>query len=82
MSNAIISVARSSKTGATNGADTIHLTGYVAGKAIESDKLLEVRNPYNNRMVGTVKQANASHVKQAIEAALKGGQKLTRYEQR
>ena len=80
MSNSIISVARNSKTGATNGVDTINLTGYVAGKAIESDKLLEVRSPYNNRLVGTVKQANASHVKQAIEAALKGGQKLTRYD--
>jgi len=80
MSNTIISAAGKTKTGATNGADVINLSCYIAGKAIESDKSLEVRSPYDNRLVGTVKLANASHVQQAIEAALKGGKQLTRYD--
>jgi len=47
---------------------------------VESAQLLEVRSPYDRRLVGTVTVANGSHAKDAIEAALKGGQKLTRYE--
>ncbi len=53
---------------------------YVAGKAISSDNLLEVKSPYDNRLVGTVTLANSSHAQQAIEAALAGGKKLTRYD--
>jgi acyl-CoA reductase-like NAD-dependent aldehyde dehydrogenase len=53
---------------------------YVAGKAIASDQILEVKSPYDNRLVGTVALANASHAQQAIEAALAGGKILTRYE--
>ena len=79
MSNTIISTAEK-KPSATNGADVIVLPCYVAGEAIESDKELEVRSPYDNRLVGTVKLANATHAQKAIEAALKGGQKLTRYD--
>ncbi len=70
-----------------NGAAIINLSSYVAGKKIESDKLLEVRSPYDNRLVGTVRQANATHAQEAIEAALskqsssgKAGTDLTRYE--
>ena len=78
MSNTIISAAE--KAVATNGVDVINLPCYVAGKAVESSKVLEVRSPYDNRMVGTVQLANAKHTKQAIEKALKGGQKLSRYD--
>ena len=53
---------------------------YVAGKAISSDNLLEVKSPYDNRLVGTVTLANSTHAQQAIEAALAGGKKLTRYD--
>lgn len=60
--------------------DVINTGCYVAGKKIESEKILEVRSPYDNRLVGTVALANATHAEQAIEAALKGGQKLTRYD--
>lgn len=63
-----------------SGTSVIALPCYVAGKAIESDKVLEVRSPYDNRLVGTVTLANAAHAEQAIETALKGGQKLSRYE--
>lgn len=79
MSNTTISTAAKTQS-ATNGTAVIDLPCYVAGKAIESDKLLEVRSPYDNRLVGTVKLANATHAQQAIEAALKGGQKLSRYD--
>ncbi len=65
---------------AGNGAGVINLSCYVAGKKIKSGKLLEVRSPYDNRLVGTVTQANASHAQEAIEAALKGGQILSRYD--
>ena len=62
------------------GTDVIKLSCYVAGKKIESDKILEVRSPYDNRLVGTVSQADASHAEQAIEAGLKGGEILSRYD--
>ena len=64
----------------TNHLAVINTSCYVAGKKIESEKTLEVRSPYDQRLVGTVALANASHAEQAIEAALKGGQKLTRYD--
>ena len=44
---------------------------------MQSDAVLEVKSPYDNRVVGTVTLATASHVEQAIAAALKGGKKLT-----
>jgi putative phosphonoacetaldehyde dehydrogenase len=72
--------AISEKVNDTNSTSVITLSSYVAGKAIESDKILEVHSPYDNRLVGTITLANADHVEQAIETALKGGQKLSRYE--
>jgi putative phosphonoacetaldehyde dehydrogenase len=53
---------------------------YVAGKKISSENFLEVRSPFDNRIVGTVALANASNAQQAIDAALAGGKTLTRYE--
>ena len=64
----------------TNHLAVINASCYVAGKKIVSENTLEVRSPYDQRLVGTVALANASHAEQAIEAALKGGQKLTRYD--
>ncbi len=63
-----------------NGKAVHNLTCYVAGKPITSEKVLEVQSPYDKRLVGTVKLANASHAQQAIDAALKGGKILTRYD--
>ncbi len=81
MSNTIISMKEENRgAGATNGVAVINLSSYVAGKTIESDKLLEVRSPYDKRLVGTVKLANAAHTQQAIETALKGGTQLSRYD--
>lgn len=53
---------------------------YVAGKKITTGNKLEVRSPYDRRLVGTVQLANAAHAEHAILAALKGGKKLTRYD--
>ncbi len=58
----------------------ISLSSYVAGSPVKSDKVLEVRSPYDQRLVGTVTMANREDAQKAIEAALAGGKKLTRYE--
>lgn len=57
-----------------------NLSCYVAGKPIVSSEVLEVRSPYDERLVGTVQLAAAAHAQEAIEAGLKGGVKLTRYQ--
>jgi aldehyde dehydrogenase (NAD+) len=82
MSNTISSAVSAQKadTRSANDRTALNLTCYVSGVAVNSGKLLEVRSPYDNRLVGTVELANATHAQQAIEAALKGGKKLTRYE--
>jgi phosphonoacetaldehyde dehydrogenase len=59
---------------------SLKFTSYVAGKPVQSNNLLEVKSPYDNRVVGTVTLANASDATAAIEAALQGGQKLNRYD--
>ena len=74
-----ISATNSVSTSDTKDA-VLHLSSYIAGKAIEKGNLLEVHSPYDKRLVGTVKLANASDAQQAIELALKGGQRLTRFE--
>jgi len=56
------------------------LSCYVAGEAVATGNVLEVRSPYDNRLVGKVTLANASHVQQAIDKALKGGPQQTRYD--
>ncbi len=58
----------------------LHTSGYLAGTAIRSDKLLEVRNPYNGALVGTATQAARADTEEAIGLALRGGPKLSRYE--
>ncbi|GAC1428720.1 MAG: phosphonoacetaldehyde dehydrogenase [Chitinophagaceae bacterium] len=79
MSNTIISPAEG-KLDPANSTAVINVSCYIAGKPIESDKVLEVRSPYDKRLVGTVNLANASHTQQAVKVALKGGQQLTRYD--
>jgi len=58
----------------------INKTSYVAGVPVRSDNILQVKNPYDNSVVGTVTMANKTHAQQAIEMAIKGGKKLSRYE--
>jgi phosphonoacetaldehyde dehydrogenase len=61
-------------------ANTIDLSCYVAGKVLQSDKLLEIKSPYDGRIVGTVHLSNAKDTENAIQAGLKGGKELTRFE--
>ncbi|MGI8950985.1 MAG: phosphonoacetaldehyde dehydrogenase [Chitinophagaceae bacterium] len=78
MNNSTILEKKKSTTPQTK--NVLHLSCYVAGKAVSSEQLLEVKSPYDNRLIGTFTLCNATHVQQAIEAALKGGKKLSRYE--
>src|SRR5689334_18567580 len=81
MDNIISSTMESNEDAAvTNSAHFLNLSCYIAGKPIESDNVLEVRSPYDNRVVGTVALAGIKETNEAIEAGLKGGKKLNRYE--
>lgn len=72
----------SKKVGAGNGHDAavMNMRCWVDGKPVSSENILTVYSPYDHRIVGTVRMANASHTEQAISVALKGGPKLSRYE--
>ena len=52
----------------------------IAGKAVTSDEVVEVRNPYNNELVGTVPSARPEHVREAFAKARAFKSALTRYE--
>jgi putative phosphonoacetaldehyde dehydrogenase len=52
----------------------------IAGKRIDLDERIEVRNPYNGAVVGTVPAARAEHVREAFARAAAYKPKLTRYE--
>ena len=73
-------MAQSIPTANSNIIPAVHMHCYVAGKKVESQNILEVKSPFDNRVVGTVVLANASHAEAAVEAGLKGGEKLTRYD--
>jgi phosphonoacetaldehyde dehydrogenase len=55
-------------------------TSYVAGMPVQSDTILKVRSPYDNGIVGTVTLASRVHAAQAIDLAIQGGKRLSRYE--
>lgn len=58
----------------------MQLHSLVAGKPVESQGQLQVRNPYNNALVGSVSLANRDHVEAAIVAALSTRDALTRFQ--
>ncbi|WPP50843.1 phosphonoacetaldehyde dehydrogenase [Catalinimonas niigatensis] len=58
----------------------LELHSYIAGEKLPGNSMLEVYNPYNGSLVGTVSQATLKDTQSAIAAGLKGGQPLTRYE--
>lgn len=53
---------------------------YVAGKKITSSDTLIIRSPYDGREVGTVTLAGKQETLDAIDAGLKGGKALSRFE--
>ncbi|MCP4429809.1 MAG: phosphonoacetaldehyde dehydrogenase [Gammaproteobacteria bacterium] len=54
----------------------------IAGKLVDGDtgKVVEVFNPYNNELVGTVPRASREQVKEAFEIAANYKPRLTRYD--
>ncbi|RXF72804.1 phosphonoacetaldehyde dehydrogenase [Hansschlegelia zhihuaiae] len=52
----------------------------IAGKLVQTDEIVEVFNPYDNSVVGTVPAARAEHVRDAFAKARAFKPKLTRYE--
>lgn len=55
-------------------------TCYVAGKPVKGENALEVRSPYDGRLVGTVALANAEDAKRAIDIAISDKVSLSKYE--
>src|SRR5882762_347383 len=52
----------------------------IAGKRVETDSQIEVLNPYNGAVVGTIAAARPEHVREAFAKATAFRPKLTRYE--
>ncbi|MGE0853624.1 MAG: phosphonoacetaldehyde dehydrogenase [Hyphomicrobiaceae bacterium] len=52
----------------------------IAGKRVATDEVIEVRNPYDNVLVGTVPVARPEHVREAFAKARAFKPKLSRYE--
>ncbi len=52
----------------------------IAGKRVETDEKIEVLNPYNGAVVGTIPAARPEHVREAFKKAAAYKPKLTRYE--
>lgn len=52
----------------------------IAGKLVQTDDIVEVFNPWDNSVVGTVPAARPEHVREAFRTAKAFKPKLTRYE--
>src|SRR3954447_5340519 len=52
----------------------------IAGRTVETDGTIEVRNPWDDSLVGTVPRATPALVREAFETAHAYQPKLTRYE--
>ncbi|MEM8632790.1 MAG: phosphonoacetaldehyde dehydrogenase [Pseudomonadota bacterium] len=52
----------------------------IAGRKVDAEGVIEVRYPYDNRVVGTVPAGTAAHAREAFEIAASYTPKLTRYE--
>src|ERR1041384_6027194 len=52
----------------------------IAGKRVETDQQIEVLNPYNGAVVGTIAAARPEHVREAFAKAKAVKPKLTRDE--
>ena len=61
-------------------ASPIHETLRIAGERVDRDERIEVLNPWDNSVVGTVPRATRADVSQAFEIAANYTPKLTRYQ--
>jgi len=59
--------------------DYLRLPSYVAGRPVFGDDRVDVRYPYTGELTGSVTNINPAHLEEAILAALKGGEPLSRY---
>ena len=59
---------------------SVDLPCYVAGQAVRTTDVTEIRNPYTGAVVGTLPTLNRAHVLQAIESARALHAPLSRYE--
>jgi putative phosphonoacetaldehyde dehydrogenase len=59
---------------------TRHESMRIAGRYVSTDDLIEVRNPYDGSLVGTVPAARPEHVRQAFANARAFKPKLSRYQ--
>ncbi len=57
-----------------------HESMRIAGKPVTTDERIEVRNPYNGTVVGTIPAARPEHVREAFAKAAAYKPKLSRYE--
>lgn len=57
-----------------------HMKCFAAGEWIDSSNRLEVRNPYNNQLVGTVPILTAKQVEQAVDAMAAYKPKITAHQ--
>jgi putative phosphonoacetaldehyde dehydrogenase len=53
---------------------------YIAGRPVTTDETIEVRNPYDSSLVGTVPAARPEHVREAFAMAKAFKPKLSRYQ--
>ncbi|MCC7326340.1 MAG: phosphonoacetaldehyde dehydrogenase [Burkholderiales bacterium] len=60
--------------------EPLHMKMRIAGEHVGGDRLIEVRNPYTNAVVGTVPKATVDDVRRAIAIARGYRARLTRYE--
>lgn len=59
----------------------VHLPAFVAGRAVETARVIEVRYPFDGSLTGTACLADRAHLEEAITAALLGGKNpLSRHE--
>ena len=58
----------------------LDLPSYICGQPITTESKLNVHNPYDNSLVGTVSQLGGQHIDEMIEQSLAGKCELTRYD--
>ena len=63
-----------------NEPDLLQLASYVAGDPIESEDRLDVFNPYDGQLVGTVTRATSEDAERAMQAAVASSSQLSRYQ--
>ena len=60
--------------------DTIHLHSYICGEAVDSPRKLDVTNPYDGSLVGTVSMVQPEQIDAMVERPLSADTDSTRYD--